>query len=281
MVNTEWGMEQMQQEGKARTSAMVDGEASPEESSQWLASWGQDADARADWHLYHLIGDVMRSDELATEPVHDERLVQRVRQALATEPVVVSPGTLPPAAPSGVTARRPRLRVWAASAAAAAGFSLVAGAYLVSRVDVDAGMRDGFSLSALSGWTSAAPASRPADELRRASVGLLGQGAPAEGPMAAPWALRTPVGSFREILRLPRGPASQPMQSVEVLYSNGAATISVQIEPYRPHEHVPKAETGERLNALSVQRDGVWLTLMGDVPLSTLSQFAASMQPVN
>ena len=46
------------------------------------------------------------------------------------------------------------------------------------------------------------------------------------------------------------------------------------MEPYRPGEHQPKVESSERLNTLSVQRQDLWLTLSGDVPLGTLQQMA-------
>lgn len=259
-------------ERRLRTSAMVDGEVSPEEARQWLQDWSRDERAREDWHTFHLIGDVLRSDEMARTASHDQALLQRVQQALQAEPVVIGPP---------VRAPRPRRRLWAATAAVVAGFMLVGGAVVVSRVDSGAS-NWGSELLSLGPALSAPPST--SDDLRRASVQFgagtasgMGVGVGA-GVESAPWALRTPVAGFREILRLPRGPAHQPMQSVQVLYSDGSATISVQIEPFRPGEHVPKSESGSRLNALSVQRDGVWLTLMGDVPLATLSQIASSMQ---
>lgn len=260
----ESGMDKDHIERRLRTSAMVDGEASPEEARRWLDDWAADDRARQDWHTYHLIGDVMRSDEMATSAARDGQLLSRVRSALQQEAVVLAPART----------ARPRRRLWAASAAAAAGFILVGGAVLVSRVD---GGSAGWGADLLALGTGAAvpvsSLSGPTDDLRRASVNIGSTG-------GAPWALRTPVAGFREILRLPRGPASDPMQSVQVLYSDGTATISVQVEPFRPGEHEPKSESGQRLNALSVQREGVWLTLMGDVPLATLSQFASSMQAV-
>lgn len=239
---------------RSRTSAMADGEASPAEAQGWLQDWPHDEAARRDWHLYHLIGDTLRSDELASTPERDEQLLQRVRQAVQHEERAVA----------FARAARPRIRLWTSSAAAVAGFALVAGAVLSNRVEGD------FESPVLSwvpggGASLQAPALGAPDgvqDLRRASVEV--------GPAAA-------GTGFREILRLPRGPASNPMESVQVLYSNGTATISMQMDPYRPGEHVPKSEVGERLNALSVQRDGVWLTLTGDVPLATLGQFAATI----
>jgi len=85
------------------------------------------------------------------------------------------------------------------------------------------------------------------------------------------------VQGFKEVLRLPRGPADRPNEALQVLFSDGQATISVHIEPYRAGTH-PVPQPSERLNTLTLQRDGAWLTLMGDVPAATLVQFAAALQ---
>jgi negative regulator of sigma E activity len=67
------------------------------------------------------------------------------------------------------------------------------------------------------------------------------------------------------------------MESVQVLYSNGSATISVTVEPFKPGEHLPRTESSERLNTLSMQRQGSWLTLSGDVPIGTLQLMGQSL----
>ena len=98
------------------------------------------------------------------------------------------------------------------------------------------------------------------------------------GAATAAWGVRAPVAGFREILRLPKGKAGDANASLQVLYSDGAATISVEVQASPPAQLVAPVESGSRLNALSLQRDGVWLTLRGDVPPATLSQFAAALQ---
>ena len=50
-------------------SAAVDGEAAALDKASQL--WRSSEDARATWHRYHLIGDVMRSAELARQPARD------------------------------------------------------------------------------------------------------------------------------------------------------------------------------------------------------------------
>ncbi|MFA6262799.1 MAG: RseA family anti-sigma factor, partial [Bacteroidia bacterium] len=55
-------------ERRAMLSALADGEAAAEPG---CALWRDDAQARATWHAYHLIGDVMRSEDLAVRPARD------------------------------------------------------------------------------------------------------------------------------------------------------------------------------------------------------------------
>ena len=52
----------------------------------------------------------------------------------------------------------------------------------------------------------------------------------------------------------------------------------VIVEPFRPGEHQPRTESSERLNTLTVQRQGSWLTLSGDVPMGTLQHMAQALQ---
>lgn len=105
-------------------SALVDGQVGPGEFDAACAAWRGDAEGRSSWHAYHLIGDVMRSDELAAWSGHDERFLQTLRTRLAKEPV--------PLAPS----RRTTRSIWhrlTAPAAVAAGVAVVAGAVVVLR----------------------------------------------------------------------------------------------------------------------------------------------------
>lgn len=106
-------------------SALMDGEADTPSVAPLCAAWRDDADARATWHAWHLIGDVLRSDDLAAPVRRDARFVASLRQRLGAEPVVLAP----------VPQRRAR-RAWSSAAAVAAGFVLVVGAVLV--VDMNA-----------------------------------------------------------------------------------------------------------------------------------------------
>ncbi len=125
----------MQQEDRIdipqRLSALADGELDADEVGTACAHWRDDGSARANWHLYHLIGDVLRSDALAGDAGHDEHFLRRLRERLATEPAVLAPQPLASAAP--VAGRRSARLKWLAPAAVAAGFMAVASVLVVTR----------------------------------------------------------------------------------------------------------------------------------------------------
>jgi sigma-E factor negative regulatory protein RseA len=115
-------------EPRAWLSALADGDAQALDRA--CGHWRDDAAARQTWHAYHLIGDVMRSEELAGSPSRDAAFLVGVRQRLAAEPVVLAPAPLP--------APPPRQRqTWLVAAAAVAGFAAVAGVMVMTRVGSD------------------------------------------------------------------------------------------------------------------------------------------------
>jgi len=105
-------------------SALADGDADAAENACRL--WRDDPAARQAWHAYHLIGDVLRSDELARAPARDAAFLAGLRERLSAEPVVLAPDAPAP--------RAPRRQAWLMPAAAAAGFVAVAGVLVVMRL---------------------------------------------------------------------------------------------------------------------------------------------------
>ena len=71
-------------------SALVDGEASEAEISRACHAWREDRLSRETWARYQLIGDVLKSDDLAAERGGSDFL-DRFKARLANEPVVLAP----------------------------------------------------------------------------------------------------------------------------------------------------------------------------------------------
>lgn len=105
-------------------SAAADGEGLALDKASQL--WRVSEEARSTWHRYHLIGDVMRSAELARPPAHDAAFLTALRSRLAAEPVLL--------VPSGSDAVMAPARRWLAPAAVAAGLMVVAGVLVVTRL---------------------------------------------------------------------------------------------------------------------------------------------------
>ena len=107
-------------------SALVDGEASAKDVGAMCAKWRADESVRERWSTYHLIGDVLRSEDLASRPARDAAFMAALSRRLADEPVRLAPWLMTGPA-------RRRLSWPMASAAAAAGFVVVAGVLVVMR----------------------------------------------------------------------------------------------------------------------------------------------------
>ncbi|MEP7099819.1 MAG: sigma-E factor negative regulatory protein [Burkholderiales bacterium] len=128
---------------RERLSALLDGELDATPVTQACAHWRESGEAKAAWHAYHLIGDVMRSDDLASDPGHDASFLSAFRARLTNEPVVLAPRPLESATPvlvapaavravgAGGSGRR---WSWMAPTAVAAGFVAVAGVLTLTRV---------------------------------------------------------------------------------------------------------------------------------------------------
>ena len=122
-----------------RLSALVDGELDADAVAHACARWRESEAQRASWHAYQLIGDVLRSDDLAGDPARDAHFMSGLRARLAMEPVVLAPQARE-AQPADVALSRQVARsaparrwAWLAPSAVAAGFVAVAGALMVAR----------------------------------------------------------------------------------------------------------------------------------------------------
>lgn len=97
-------------------STLVDGEAASAAADDACRQWRGEPSLRRDWHTYHLIGDVLRSEELSGSPQRDAEFLGRLRERLQAEPVPLAPRPQPVQRQS---------RRWLGVAAVAAGFAVV------------------------------------------------------------------------------------------------------------------------------------------------------------
>ena len=102
-----------QDRARERLSAMLDGDADAAALDAVLGAWRREPQTRERWHTYTLIGDVLRSEDLAQPAAHDAAFLARLRDRLAQEPailaplpVVVAPADAPAQVASAQVARR-------------------------------------------------------------------------------------------------------------------------------------------------------------------------------
>jgi len=102
-----------------RLSAFVDGESLGEVEGfgSLFAEWnGED---RTAWSSYHLIGDALRSDDLAVSPTTSSAFLAGFAARLEAEPHVLAPAALPASKKPLAALRRRVVPVFAVAAAAA------------------------------------------------------------------------------------------------------------------------------------------------------------------
>jgi sigma-E factor negative regulatory protein RseA len=156
---------------RAALSALMDGDNSATDLA--CRAWRGDAAARADWHTYHLVGDLMRSDEYRADEAGDARFLAAVRARLADEPVVLAPTQAAASpAPSMALTQARRARRWMMPTAVAAGFVAVAGALMVTRVATSDEAATGTVARAPAPAGSVVPASVAAPVVAASQVGV-------------------------------------------------------------------------------------------------------------
>ncbi|MEO8297022.1 MAG: sigma-E factor negative regulatory protein [Burkholderiales bacterium] len=167
--------------GRLALSVTADGECETTELDLSCSRWRMDEQARRDWHTYHLIGDVLRSDELG-HPAHSG-LLARVRVELANEPALLAPA-LPPAQISRSQAVQRALRRWGAPLGMAAGVALVASAVWVTRPDTAVEVASTQELARSSAPANAQAQAQAAQFERYVSAHKRHQSAALQGPTA-------------------------------------------------------------------------------------------------
>ncbi len=117
-----------------RLSALVDGEVDGAHSaSQLCTAWRESVELRASWHASLLIGDVLRSDDLACDARAETAFLAGFRARMASEPVVFAPQAVALPAEAAVRVANGMWRSWRLRSAVAAGMVAVVGLTLLPR----------------------------------------------------------------------------------------------------------------------------------------------------
>lgn len=99
------------------------------------------------------------------------------------------------------------------------------------------------------------------------------------------WQFKVPVPGFRQTSCVKRqldSPVHDERQAstevVQTIFTDGLTHVSIFIEPYRPERHRPGSAAVGATHTLMQPVGGHWVTVMGDVPMATLKQFAAALE---
>ena len=95
------------------------------------------------------------------------------------------------------------------------------------------------------------------------------------------WRLVTPVAGFKPMscYKRPTSGAALADDPMQWVFSDGLASVSLFVEPFDRQRH--RQESAMSMGAthtITRQLGGYWLTAMGEVPMSTLKQFAAGLE---
>ena len=101
-------------------------------------------------------------------------------------------------------------------------------------------------------------------------------------PAAEGWALRTAIAGFKPMSCYKRatGATAAPDGSIQWIFSDGLASVSLFVEPYDRQRHLQEglfATTGAT-QTLTRRIQDWWLTVVGEVPAQTLKAFALSLE---
>jgi sigma-E factor negative regulatory protein RseB len=105
------------------------------------------------------------------------------------------------------------------------------------------------------------------------------------GLEAEGWRLKAPVAGFKQISCVKRsldtaGDAERPPAAnvLQTIFSDGLTHVSIVIEPFQAERHRAGSAAYGATHTLMQPLGAHWLTVMGDVPMGTLKQFAAALE---
>ncbi|KQP14429.1 transcriptional regulator [Pseudorhodoferax sp. Leaf267] len=100
-------------------------------------------------------------------------------------------------------------------------------------------------------------------------------------PGAEGWSLRIPVVGFKFLSCIKRPTTAGAMQqgTVQWVFSDGLASVSLFLEPYDMQRHVKEGTVAVGATQSLTQRtESWWLTAVGEVPPSTLQAFVRALE---
>lgn len=99
------------------------------------------------------------------------------------------------------------------------------------------------------------------------------------------WRLTAPVAGFRPISCVKRsldahvdGQSASSTAVLQTIFSDGLTHVSVFIEPFRSEHHRAGTAAFGATHTLMQPLGAYWITVIGDVPMATLKQFAAALE---
>jgi sigma-E factor negative regulatory protein RseB len=95
------------------------------------------------------------------------------------------------------------------------------------------------------------------------------------------WQLKSPVAGFQSVscYRRPGAGVSVPEGTMQWVFSDGLAAVSLFVEPYDRQRHVHEGRSASGATQTLTRRiDNWWLTAVGEVPQQTLNAFAQSLE---
>lgn len=201
-------------------SALVDGELTSDGVQRICVAWRSEPASRETWHAFQVIGDVMRSEDLARAGTHDERFLRDFRARMSIEPVVLAPHKASASADadvalqmtSSVAPRRSSGRSWRVPTAVAAGLVVVVGVMMATQAphqtEGDSAPLAALPASISVGVTASAPqvvALVPQSELNPAATELVFDGQVIRDPRLDRYLLAHKQFSGSSVLGAPSG----------------------------------------------------------------------------
>ena len=93
------------------------------------------------------------------------------------------------------------------------------------------------------------------------------------------WQLKVPVPGFRQVSCVKRPLEATSADVVQAVFTDGLTHVSLFIEPLQADRYRPgSATTGATHTLMQPAGSSHWVTVMGDVPMATLKQFAAALE---